>query len=144
MYLLPDEIRAQLPPLYAQDSQGDGAIAYVKFFTPDSNWTWYATEFDGKDLFFGLVQGFEEELGYFSLTELVNNRGPLRLAIERDLHFQPTPLAQLRRRQHQATLSAIVDAESEDDGILVYTLTDADREDPTQFFSFMTQVLGND
>ena len=102
MYLLPDDIRAQLPPLYSQDSQGDAAIAYVKFFTPDSNWTWYATEFDGKDLFFGLVQGFEEELGYFSLTELANNRGPLRLAIERDLHFQPTPLAQLRRRRQQA------------------------------------------
>ena len=40
MYLLPDDIRAQLPSLYSQDSQGDAAIAYVKFFTPDSNWTW--------------------------------------------------------------------------------------------------------
>jgi len=143
MHLLPDDIRAQLPPIYSQDSQGDAAIAYVKFFTPDSDWTWYATEFDGKDLFFGLVQGFEEELGYFSLTELVNNRGPLRLAIERDLHFQSTPLSQLRWRRQQANSSAIVDAEGED-GILVYTLTDADREDPTQFFSFMTQILGND
>ena len=106
MYLLPDDIRAQLPPLYSQDSKGDAAVAYVKFFTPDSNWTWYTTEFDGKDLFFGLVQGFEEELGYFSLTELANNRGPLRLAIERDLHFQPTPLAQLRWRPQQANSGA--------------------------------------
>ena len=112
MYLLPDEICAQLPPLYSQDSKGDAAIAYVKFFTPDSDWTWYATEFDGKDLFFGLVQGFEEELGYFSLTELVNNRGLLRLAIERDLHFQPIPLAQLRRRQQQADSGAIRKANS--------------------------------
>ena len=39
------------------------AIAHVKFFTPDSNWTWYATEFDGEDTFFGLVQGFETPFG---------------------------------------------------------------------------------
>jgi hypothetical protein len=66
MELLPAEIRAQLPTLYAQSESSD-AIVYVKFFNPNSDWTWYATEFDGEDLFFGLVQGFEEELGYFSL-----------------------------------------------------------------------------
>lgn len=70
-------------------------MAWVKYFTPDSSWTWYATEFDGQDTFFGLVQGLEEELGYFSLAELQQVRGPLGLPIERDLHFQPTPLSQL-------------------------------------------------
>jgi len=34
----------------------------VSSFTPDSSWTWYAMEFDGVDTFFGLVNGFEEEL----------------------------------------------------------------------------------
>jgi hypothetical protein len=34
--------------------------------TADSSWTWYSTEFDGEDLFFGLVVGFETELGYFN------------------------------------------------------------------------------
>jgi hypothetical protein len=96
MELLPSEIRSQLPPLYAQ-SRNPNAIAYVKFFTPDSNWTWYATEFDGETIFFGLVQGHEEELGYFSLAELESTTGPLGLPIERDLHFKPTPIAQLRR-----------------------------------------------
>jgi Protein of unknown function (DUF2958) len=66
MELLPAEIRALLPTLYAQSESSD-AIAYVKFFTPDSNWTWYGSEFDGEDTFFGLVQGLEEELGYFAL-----------------------------------------------------------------------------
>jgi hypothetical protein len=70
MELLPTEIKAKLPPLYSQDGKGDAVIAYVKFFHPLSNWTWYATEFDGDDLFFGLVQGFAEELGYFSLSEM--------------------------------------------------------------------------
>jgi hypothetical protein len=48
MELLTPELRAQLPPLYAQDGSPD-AIAYVKFFVPNSNWTWYASEFDGLD-----------------------------------------------------------------------------------------------
>ena len=38
-----------------------------KFFTPCSNWTWYVIEFDGNDLFCGLVDGLENEFGYFSL-----------------------------------------------------------------------------
>jgi hypothetical protein len=94
MELLPAEIRAQLPVLYSQENIAD-PIVYVKFFTPDSNWTWYATEFDGKDTFFGLVQGIEEELGYFSLSELQEYRGALGIGIERDLHFKSTPLSQL-------------------------------------------------
>jgi Protein of unknown function (DUF2958) len=58
--------------------------------------SWYATEFDGQDTFFGLVQGFEEELGYFSLHELAEGTDSMGLGIERDLHFQPTPLSQVR------------------------------------------------
>lgn len=96
MQLITDEIRRQLPPLYTTENASD-PVAWVKYFTPDSPWTWYATEFDGQDTFFGLVQGLEEELGYFSLAELQQARGPFGLPIERDLHFQPTPLSQLQR-----------------------------------------------
>lgn len=74
------------------------AYAQVKFFTPDSSWTWYATEFDGKDMFFGLVMGFEKELGYFSLSELQKVRGKLGLPIERDKFFEPTILEELYTR----------------------------------------------
>ena len=78
MKLLTKKLRNLLPPLYSQDGKGEATIAHVKFFTPDSNWTWYATEFDPESgLFFGLVQGFEEELGSFSLAELESARGPL-------------------------------------------------------------------
>lgn len=59
----------------------------VKFFTPTSSWTWYATEFDGEDMFFGLVDGFEKEFGYFSLSELESIDGPHGVGIERDLYF---------------------------------------------------------
>ena len=77
------------------------AQAVVKFFTPDSNWTWYATEFDGEDRFFGLVVGQEIELGYFSLSELEEIRGPFHLPVERDLYFQPKTLAELKA-EHQS------------------------------------------
>ena len=40
MQLLTKEIRGKLPPLGSQDSKGGQAVAYVKFFTPDSSWTW--------------------------------------------------------------------------------------------------------
>jgi len=96
MKLLTQENRKALPALYSTDGQGDDAIAQVKFFTPDSSWTWYATEFDGEDEFFGLVQGFESELGYFSLSELESVRGALGLPIERDMYFTPTRLGDLK------------------------------------------------
>jgi len=57
--------------------------------------TWWASEFDGDDLFFGLVSGFELEMGYFSLSELESVTGPLGLPIERDLYFEPKTLKEL-------------------------------------------------
>ena len=95
MKLLTQEIRKKLPKLYEQDSKGGDAIAYVKFFTPSSSWTWYIMEFDGEDMFFGLVHGFEKELGYFSLKELQSVKGPLGLPIERDLYWKPITLREI-------------------------------------------------
>jgi len=93
--LLDKANRDKLPPLYSNEQLGLMAIALVKFFTPDSNWTWYASEFDGDDTFFGLVAGFDVELGYFLLSELQSVRGPLGLQVERDLHYEPKTLAEL-------------------------------------------------
>jgi len=81
--------------LYSGEEKVLDAVAQVKFFTPDSNWTWYASEFDGEDIFFGLVSGFEVEMGYFSLKELKEAKGPLGLPIERDLYFDPKSLREL-------------------------------------------------
>lgn len=95
MKLLTQEIRQRLPKLYESERTKD-PIVQAKFFTPWTGWTWYAIEFDGEDIFFGLVQGFEEELGYFSLSEMESIRGPMGLTIERDLYFKPQPLSQVR------------------------------------------------
>lgn len=94
MKLLTNELRNKIPTLYAQEKSYDPTV-YAKFFTPWSNWTWYVTEFDGEDIFFGLVDGFDKEFGYFSLQELENVCGPCGLKIERDLHFSPQPLSQV-------------------------------------------------
>jgi len=96
MRLLPKEIAEKIPKLYAQEHSGEEAVVCLKFFDPCSNWTWYATEFDGVDTFFGLVIGHETEFGYFSLSELEKYRNHLGLGIERDLHFTPTTLKELR------------------------------------------------
>lgn len=91
--LLPPEVLARLPSL---DEPGE--FAQVKFFYPDAGWTWYAATFDGDDLFYGLVDGFERELGYFRLSELLETRGKLGCEIERDFWFKPTPIEDLLRR----------------------------------------------
>lgn len=92
--LLTQELRKQLPKLYATEkTPTDEKIAVVKFFSPYNGWRWYAVEFDGTDTFFGLVEGWEVEWGYFSFKELsettVHNGVP---AIERDKFFVPTPI----------------------------------------------------
>ena len=98
MQLLTKEIRRKLPPIGAGEEKGIDAVAVVKFFTPDSSWTWYASEFDGEDLFFGLAVGFEAELGYFRLSELQSIRGKLNLPVERDRFFEPTTLRELYKQ----------------------------------------------
>jgi hypothetical protein len=92
--LITKELRAKFPPLYANDGKDPSAVPVIaKFFTPTSSWTWYATEFDGEDRFFGLVAGLEKEFGYFSLAELESVRGPFGVGVERDKYFGSATLA---------------------------------------------------
>jgi hypothetical protein len=97
--LLTKELLERFAALGRQETQGEDALIVAKFFTPDSDWTWYATEYDPESReFFGLVHGFEAELGYFSLDELESARGPFGLPIERDLHWRECTVADVRRR----------------------------------------------
>ena len=56
--------------------------------------SWYISEYDPiKKLCFGLVDGFEKELGYFSLDELLSLKfPPLNLGIERMFALKVLPL----------------------------------------------------
>ena len=110
MKLLTQEIRRQLPALYAQEGKGGKATALVKYFTPSSSWTWYVVEGEPvldesqKEIdfqFFGLVDGHERELGYFNLSELESVRGPMGLPIERDLYWKPKTLEEIAPEMFQ-------------------------------------------
>ena len=68
MQLLTNELRQALPPLGAGD---------------------------GDDIFFGVVDGFEVEYGYFSLSELAAYRGRYGAPIERDPSFTPKRLQEI-------------------------------------------------
>jgi hypothetical protein len=98
MKLLTKDILAKLPPLYSQENVSDPMV-WAKFFHPASSWTWYAIEFDpAAGVFYGLVFGLEEELGYFTLAELESITAA-HLPVERDLHWSPRPLSQCRSKQ---------------------------------------------
>ncbi len=94
--LVTKELVAQLPPLYSQEHELD-PLVYVKFFHPNSHWTWYAYEFDGLNTFFGWVYGDFPELGYFTLTELAEVKDQLGMGIERDEHFTPMRLSEVKK-----------------------------------------------
>lgn len=94
--LLPDHIREKLLPLRASEIIGLAGFAWVKFYASDIDWTWYASGFDGDDVFFGLVIGYAMEFGYFKLSELEQSRVPLQSLVERDEDFEPTTLQELR------------------------------------------------
>lgn len=100
MKLLTEEIKKTLPALYSQEEVAD-PVAAVKYFTPDSSFSWFIIEGsqqeDGDWLFFAKVTSHlcpEGELGYVMLSELEQIRGSLNLSVERDLYFFPKKLSQ--------------------------------------------------
>jgi len=96
MKLLTKELEKRFGDIGSQETIKD-PIIIAKFFDPTGSWTWYATEYNPEEkLFFGIVHGFEKELGYFSLDELEQLRGKFGLGIERDLHFQEKLLSEIK------------------------------------------------
>ena len=96
MNLLTKQIRNKLPKLYETENKGWEAIAQVKYFSLQSDFRWYVTEFDGDDTMFGLVQGFDTELGYFSLKELQDIKFMGIPGIERDFSWKPKTLKEIK------------------------------------------------
>jgi hypothetical protein len=77
-------------------TQHDDPIVRVKLFDPTGSWTWYIIAYDPDTRrAYGLVKGWEDELGYFSMEELVSLRGQFGLPIERDIHWTPRPLSKV-------------------------------------------------
>jgi len=96
--LLPDYIKSKIPALYSQeDKHPSEVMAQVKFTLADSDWVWYGIEYDPDTrVFFGLVDGFELEMGYFSLDELEDLVGPCGCKVEHDRSFTPLSIESIR------------------------------------------------
>ena len=91
MKLLTKALEKKLPALHSATGK-----AFVKWFTPDANWTWYVMEYDTKTgECFGLVDGLEKEFGYFTLNQVQEVRGKFGLPVERDLLFETTDVKEL-------------------------------------------------
>jgi hypothetical protein len=89
--LLTKELKKKLPKIGTHDGKDSSTVpVVVKFFSPWTQWVWYVTEGEksGNDwVLYGLVRGWENELGYISLNELERaRRGTLPL-VERDMYF---------------------------------------------------------
>ena len=98
MSLMNTKLEKHFAEVGRQDDKRENALVIAKFFTPDSSWAWLATEYYPETReFFGLVIGFETELGYFSLDELESVRGNLGLPIERELHWTEITISESRK-----------------------------------------------
>ena len=100
--LMTKELGDKIPALYANENAADydDVLAAAKLFSPYGNWTWYVTEWDAETgTCFGLVEGFETEIGYFSLDELADATvfGDVP-AVERDLYWEPKTIGEIRRQ----------------------------------------------
>jgi hypothetical protein len=90
MMYLPQSIRDKLPPIGAHDGKDPATIPIiVKYFSLLNGWAWYATEGEQREedfIFYGFVRGIENEMGYFTLSDMMTCRNGIHV-IERDLYF---------------------------------------------------------
>ena len=66
--LMTKELGEKIPAIGANENAADhdAVLAPAKLFCPYNGWTWYITEWEAETgLCFGLVEGFETELGVF-------------------------------------------------------------------------------
>ena len=93
----------ELETAFAKQGLSEGrpeeeTIVLAHYFT--GSWDWWATEYNPEErIFFGLVKGFETELGYFSLDEMEAISCEVKPlgGIERDLYWNHKSLAEVRR-----------------------------------------------
>jgi len=101
MKLMTKELEKRFKQVGSQQKVED-PIVIVKYFNPIGIGKWFATEYDPKEkMFFGYVSLFgdyNDEWGYFSLTELEETELRMGMKIERDLYFRETPSSEIIKR----------------------------------------------
>ncbi len=94
--------KLEIPNLYETDWKDDSeVIVRARYYDLFSSWEWYLLEADIQEderiLCFGLVNGHERELGYFTINELIdiNKKFP---RISRDEDFQQISYKELKKK----------------------------------------------
>ena len=103
--LITKELFEKIPKLgHYENRLEDGTMSYdevevpVKLFSPYTGWTWYVTEWHAEtETCFGMVDGWERELGSFCINELSNLFIMEVPAVERDCHWDPKTLGQIKK-----------------------------------------------
>jgi hypothetical protein len=88
MELLPEELKSRLPPIHAQEAEGDPMV-FARYFIPGTNLSWFVMEGepDGDDyMLFGFVTE-SSDFRYFRLSELTAARSLLGQSVELDTEF---------------------------------------------------------
>ena len=87
MKLLTKKIKEQATKQYDDGSDMDQMVV-AKYFDPMGSWKWFLMNKKKDDSYcWGIVKGFEVEMGSFSIDELRS----MQPRIQRDLYFEPTP-----------------------------------------------------
>jgi len=90
--LLPDDLRARLPPLFAQEAE-DEPYVYARLFLPGTSLNWYVLEGEATEnsgFVFGCCFIGREEFsfGHFPESFLAEFRGPNGETVQCDLSFR--------------------------------------------------------
>ena len=93
----------ELEALFAKTGRQDipDPLVIAKLFDPSGSWTYYVTEYYPEDrTIFGWVDGVSDpELGYASLAEIESVKNRFGLGMERDLHFRPCRLSEIKAKK---------------------------------------------
>jgi hypothetical protein len=81
-----------MPKTYEQDGKGENSIVYLHYFLGDFDWFIIERDVEPEQLqAFGFACLYFDELGFISITEIIQNGGEL------DLNWKPKTLAEVRK-----------------------------------------------
>lgn len=98
MILLTQELEQALKK---NSIRGKDPLVLAHFFNPGGRGDWFAIKLWRNGLMYGYVSIFgdwNDELGDFSMDELAEYKGMFGLGIERDLHWEPKHLSEVRKQ----------------------------------------------
>lgn len=98
MKMMTKKLAKKIPPLRATEFE-ENPMVVAHYFNPTGIGDWYVLEGEQRDdgdwLFFGLVNLFEKEYGYFTLKEIEGVKLPFGMKIERDLYWTPVNVSEV-------------------------------------------------